>query len=200
MNKRKLEELIKSKGLSQEKLAAHLYVSVELMKEWINGKSLPCVDIIRRMAVILDEAPESLFDLFKPETHAVKAYEEKKELHSLMQAVFYNIENPQDLIDIFFVFSVRNSRGVIASSNGMAFTFTKVLARLHGNALIFSDESENLVVLGGNNLISVKPLHAYCNTFTIAVTVNIPVFPVEEVFIPETFRQDIFISCKKEDK
>lgn len=201
MKNREFDELTKSKGISQKDLAAELSVSIEQMQEWSTGKTLPSVEHIRQMAAILQETPEYIFDLFKPETHAIKAYEDKKELLSLMHAIFYNIEEAQDLIDLFFVFCIRNSRGIIANGKGMAFSFIKVFTRMHENALIFSDESENIVVLGRNNILSIKPLHTYCNVFTIAVTVNIPVFPIKEKkFNPEGFRQEIFIACKKEDK
>lgn len=201
MKKREFNELTRSKGVSQEELADKLHIPVELIREWLKGESLPCSKHIQQMAIILQQAPEYIFDLFKPETHAAKAYEDKEELLSLMYAIFHNIEDPQDLIDLCFMSFIRNSRGIIASSDGMAFSFNKVLSRMHGNTLIFSDESENIVVLGRNNMISVKPLHTNFNTFTAVVTVNIPVFPIDEKkFNPESFRQEIFIACKKEDK
>lgn len=192
--------LLKTKGMSEKELSEQLNVSMETIREWEDGTSLPSVENIRQMSAIFQETLEILFELFKPEMlHVKKDANTSKELCDLMKAIFYNMQEPEDFIDLFFAFSVRNSRGIIIVEDGRAFSFIRVLSKINGDAVIFADESDNIVVLTKRNMVSVRPVCISCNVYVTDINVNVPVFPEREKSVPKTFRQIIRIFCKKEE-
>ena len=193
-------KLLKSKGISQETIAQELNVSMETVQDWSAKEQIPELWQIKVLANILKEHEETLFDVFKPNTHAEKAMADKKEIAWLLKEIFYNIKSPQDLIEFSFFFAVRPSKGAILSRDDNIFFFTKIHWKKDSAAISFSDESGNTVVLTRHNIIKVKPIAIRYDVFMFIVTVNCPVFPITgEKFLPDEFKQEVCILYRKED-
>ncbi len=52
--KKRLAESIKQSGLTQQKIADKLGIKQQTVLEYINGKSLPALDTLANLCVILD--------------------------------------------------------------------------------------------------------------------------------------------------
>ncbi len=59
----KLIELRKRKGLTQEGLAAKLYVTRQAVSRWERGEVVPGIDMMKLIANVLDEPIMHLLDL-----------------------------------------------------------------------------------------------------------------------------------------
>ncbi len=170
MEKITLNRIMHQKGLTMSQLARKLRVPAACVRQWVCGSSLPQVAQIKQMAVVLEESEETMFATFKPQTLAKKAKEDGKELSMLFRRLFRHIESSQELVDLFFFFSIGRSHGIIAARDDRAFAFTKVHACLNGNAVIFADESDNLVVLTTQTIEEVRPVSMGYNVFIVIVT------------------------------
>ena len=102
-------KLLRNKGVSQEAIAQKLNVSVETIQDWIAKEQIPELWQIKELANILQEQEQTLFDIFKPDTHVEKAIADKKELDWLLKEIFYNTKSPQNLIEFSFFFAVRQT-------------------------------------------------------------------------------------------
>ena len=175
-------------------------MSVETIQDWIAKEQIPELWQIKELANILQEQEQTLFDIFKPDTHVEKAIADKKELDWLLKEIFYNTKSPQNLIEFSFFFAVRPSKGVILSRYDKIFFFPKIHWGKDKSAISFSDESNNTVVLTKHNIIKVKPITIKYDVFMFMVTVNYPIFPITgRKFLPDEFEQEVCILYRKED-
>ena len=58
----KLQELRKQKGLTQEQLAARLYVSRTAVSKWESGRGYPTIDSLKRIAEVFAVSVDDLLD------------------------------------------------------------------------------------------------------------------------------------------
>lgn len=61
----KLQELRKNKGLTQEELAAALYVSRTAVSKWESGRGLPSIDSLKQIAAFFDVSIDDLLSADK---------------------------------------------------------------------------------------------------------------------------------------
>lgn len=61
----KLQELRKNKGLTQEELAAALYVSRTAVSKWESGRGLPSIDSLKQISVFFDVSIDDLLSADK---------------------------------------------------------------------------------------------------------------------------------------
>ena len=82
----KLQELRKSKGLTQEALAEALHVSRTAVSKWESGRGLPSIDSLKAIAAFFGVTVDDLLSAEKLITIAQK--EHKKDLRSLYDLLF----------------------------------------------------------------------------------------------------------------
>ena len=61
----KLQELRKNKGLTQEELAAALYVSRTAVSKWESGRGLPSIDSLKQISAFFDVSIDDLLSVDK---------------------------------------------------------------------------------------------------------------------------------------
>lgn len=61
----KLQELRKNKGLTQEELAAALYVSRTAVSKWESGRGLPSIDSLKQISALFDVSIDDLLSADK---------------------------------------------------------------------------------------------------------------------------------------
>ena len=61
----KLQELRKNKGLTQEELAAALYVSRTAVSKWESGRGLPSIDSLKQISAFFDVSIDDLLSADK---------------------------------------------------------------------------------------------------------------------------------------
>lgn len=61
----KLQELRKNKGLTQEELAAALYVSRTVVSKWESGRGLPSIDSLKQISAFFDVSIDDLLSADK---------------------------------------------------------------------------------------------------------------------------------------
>ena len=73
----KLQELRKNKGLTQEELAAELYVSRTAISKWESGRGYPSIDSLKQIAGYFDVSVDALLSGDVLVTIAEKEYQSK---------------------------------------------------------------------------------------------------------------------------
>lgn len=106
----KLQELRRKKGLTQEELASHLYVSRTAVSKWESGRGYPNMDSLRAIAkfysVTLDE-------LLSSDEVLRIAEEDGKEKEKHVRDVVYGLLDCCALLFLFLPFFTERREGVI---------------------------------------------------------------------------------------
>ena len=84
----KLQELRKSRGLTQEKLAEMLYVSRTAISKWESGRGYPNIDSLKAISKCFSV---SLDDLLSSETILTIAEEDGKQKEDRMQSLVFGL-------------------------------------------------------------------------------------------------------------
>lgn len=179
MKNERFIQLRKEKGLSQEKIAEALLVSVATIRNWENGKSLPTIDDMNRLAALLCVSYQDIVAMFSPET--IKAKEERERdavLANKLFQLFMNCRTISEFSCIMALFADGNCAGVIMC-NEYVFPFEKIFAELYGSMVVFRDTSENFVALTAKNIASISPISAHFDVYTFDIDVKCPVFPTK---------------------
>lgn len=81
--KENIKKLRKTKGLTQEQLAQQLYVTRQLISKWEQGKSLPDIENLKKLASIFEVPLSDLLDDESVATITIKeAIKNKKSLNT----------------------------------------------------------------------------------------------------------------------
>ena len=134
----KLQELRRKKGLTQEELASHLYVSRTAVSKWESGRGYPNMDSLRAIAkfysVTLDE-------LLSSDEVLRIAEEDGKEKEKHVRDVVYGLLDCCALLFLFLPFFTERREGVIQ----IASLFSLKMLEIHGNDLphLASQRSDN---------------------------------------------------------
>ena len=65
MKNKKFLDLLKEKGLKNQRLADKLNVSVRSVEHWINGRNRPSIPYVIAMAKLFNMSVESVYKIFK---------------------------------------------------------------------------------------------------------------------------------------
>ena len=95
----KLQELRKSRGLTQEELAEMLYVSRTAISKWESGRGYPNIDSLKAISKCFSV---SLDDLLSSETILIIAEEDGKQKEGRMQSLVFGLLDCGFALLLFF--------------------------------------------------------------------------------------------------
>ncbi len=193
MSKIELKKLRENKKLTQEVVAEKMHIPITTIRKWEKGDSIPAYQDMKALAIILGVDEKEVINACAPKvTKVCSAQEYENELAGRLEEIFWGSSD----INVFFlissIFSIGSGRGVVLYDDN-AFPFSRVMSGELGEStcLILSDRNRNRIVLTRKNIIDVKPLKAIYDVFSFEITVNCPLFPVDEKYDPAQFEQVI---------
>ena len=137
----KLQELRKSKGLTQEELAEALYVSRTAISKWESGRGYPSIDSLKEISRFFSVSIDELLSGEKLISIAEK--ENKANLQNMCHLLFGMMDLCAVLLIILPLYS-KTAENYISSVNLVAYTETAALNRWIYWGLFLS-----LILLGG---------------------------------------------------
>ena len=166
----KLQELRKSRGLTQEELAEALFVSRTAISKWESGRGYPSIDSLKEIAgffsVTIDEllSGEKLLSIAEKENQS-----NLENLCSMLAGV----------IDIFYFLLIvlplypKTMDGFVASVNLIAYTETTAL-----NRLVYWGISLLLIVIGIIEIALVQLKITRAHKLKLAVSMSLSILAV----------------------
>jgi transcriptional regulator with XRE-family HTH domain len=163
----KLQELRKSKGLTQEELAEALYVSRTAVSKWESGRGYPSIDSLKEISKYF---AVSIDDLLSGETLLFLAEKENKSTIRNMCSLLFGILDICSFLLIILPLYPNTVGGQISSVNLFAFSGASQTNRFLYWILFLS-----LIVLGLANiaLTRFKPDKTYRNITTTSMLLSI---------------------------
>ena len=122
----KLQELRKSRGLTQEELAEALYVSRTAVSKWESGRGYPSIDSLKEISNYFSVSIDDLLSGEKLISIAEK--ENKNNIRNMCNLLFGMADFFSFLLIILPLYS-KTSGGYICSVNLFAYTETAVINR-----------------------------------------------------------------------
>ena len=166
----KLQELRKSRGLTQEELSEVLYVSRTAVSKWESGRGYPSIDSLKEISIFFSISIDDLLSTDKLLSIAEK--ENKANLQSMCDFLF-------GLLDIFAIILIvlplypNVKEGFVYSVNLFAYTQTTSLNRLLYWIMIVS-----LVAVGIIKLLLTKLDMPSYNQIVTRVSMTISILAV----------------------
>ena len=114
---KKLQELRKQKGLTQEELAKHLYVSRAAISKWEQGRGYPGIDSLKAIASFFSLTVDEL--LCSNEVMRIAEAEQKKKDRGIRDLVLGLLDLSVAML-LFLPFFAARGAGVIQSSSLLA--------------------------------------------------------------------------------
>ena len=115
----KLQELRKSKGLTQEELAAALYVSRTAVSKWESGRGYPSIDSLKMIAkffaVTVDE-------LISGEEVLTIAKEESKQRENKLRTLVFGLVDVSTILLLFLPLFGQKADGIVKSVSLISLT------------------------------------------------------------------------------
>lgn len=174
------KELREKKGFSQEKLAEKLYVSVKTIRKWERGDSIPEIESIKSLAVILDIDEKDIMGMFDIEnTEYNKAMSKHLEMGELFANLFWTITTHDQFFKLCSLFSDLKYEGVIIYNDSL-FHFSKIITDNNIDAAVLSDSNDNYVTLTPHNVNIVKPISFDYDIFAFCCETHSPIFPLKD--------------------
>lgn len=106
----KLQELRKSRGLTQEELAARLYVSRTAVSKWESGRGYPGIESLKAIASFFSVTVD---DLLSTEAVLSIAQEEKRQTEEYLRDLIYGLLDLCMALLLFLPFFARDGEGVV---------------------------------------------------------------------------------------
>ena len=115
----KLQELRKRKGLTQEELAAYLYVSRAAVSKWESGRGYPSIDSLKAIAKFFGVTVDELLS-----SHEVLsiAEEDQKEKESRFRALVFGLLDCSMALFLFLPLFREETGGIIRDVSLLALT------------------------------------------------------------------------------
>ena len=123
----KLQELRKSRGLTQEELAAALYVSRAAVSKWESGRGYPSIDSLKQLSDFFTVSIDSL--LSSREALSIAEEDHKQKRTQLLDLIFGLMDLSVLLFCILPLFGQPSGDAVLAVS---LFALTEISAYLKG--------------------------------------------------------------------
>ena len=108
----KLQELRKQKGLTQEELAASLYVSRTAISKWESGRGYPNIESLKSIAKFFSV---TLDELFSTDEVLAIAEEDSKQKEKHFRDLVYGLLDICIALLLFLPFFAENAAGIIQS-------------------------------------------------------------------------------------
>ena len=109
---KKLQELRKQKGLTQEELAARLYVSRTAISKWESGRGYPNIESLKAIAKFFSLTVDRLLSTDEVLTIAV---EDSKQKENYLRDLIYGMLDICVALLLFLPFFAKNADGIIQS-------------------------------------------------------------------------------------
>ena len=183
---KKLQELRKQKGLTQEEVAEALFVSRSAVSKWESGRGYPGIDSLKEIAGLFSVTVDELLSGEEILSLAEKDSREKKE--SLRNLIF-SLLDLAALMLLFLPLFAQRENGVISEvsllsleslsplSKGMYFGFVFLSALFGASTLILQGKTNpfwkkiklpcSFVLSGAGTLIFILGLHPYGASFLL---------------------------------
>ena len=123
----KLQELRKSKGLTQEELAQKLFVSRTAISKWESGRGYPSIDSLKEIAKFFSISIDEL--LSSNEVLSI-AEEDSKEKENRSRDLVYALLDLSALLLLFLPFFGQKSSGIIQDVSLLALTSVSVYIKV----------------------------------------------------------------------
>lgn len=191
----KFASLRKSKKLTQAQLAEKMLVSIELIHKWDTGSSVPPADEIKKLSQILGTSQKEILDCFMPSQTKVEQFlDEEDKMYKLLLDLILDTKTAEQFIALGHLFSNYSSSSGIVTYSNYIFPFTHIKSEIDGNAIIFLDDDNNMIVLTINNIKTINPISTTYDVYTFSLEVGCPIFPVEGQYCSQNFSQHIKVS------
>ena len=115
----KLQELRKQKGLTQEELAAALYVSRTAISKWESGRGYPNIDSLKALAKFFSVTVD---DLLSGEQVLTIAEAEQKKQETCLCDLVFGLLNLSAAMFLFLPFFGEGTHGVVQHTSLLALT------------------------------------------------------------------------------
>ena len=136
---KKLSELRRAKGLTQEELAAALYVSRTAVSKWESGRGYPNIESLKAIASFFSVTLDEL--LSTNEAVALAEEDQKRDRARLCNTVFGCLDLSMLLLLVLPLFAAREEAGAVAvsllSSGGVRLSFQILSAVLIVGSALF---------------------------------------------------------------
>ena len=123
----KLQELRKSKGLTQEELAQKLFVSRTAISKWESGRGYPSIDSLKEIAKFFSI---SIDELLSTNEVLTLAEEDSKEKENRSRDLVYALLDLSALLLLFLPFFGQKSSGIIQDVSLLALTSVSVYIKV----------------------------------------------------------------------
>ena len=123
----KLQELRKSKGLTQEELAQKLFVSRTAISKWESGRGYPSIDSLKEIAKFFSI---SIDELLSSNEVLTLAEEDSKEKERRSRDLVYALLDLSVLLLLFLPFFGQKSSGIIQDVSLLALTSVSVYIKV----------------------------------------------------------------------
>ena len=140
----KLQELRKQRGLTQEELAGHLYVSRTAISKWESGRGYPNIDSLKAIAAFFSVSVDAL--LSTSEALGV-AEEERRQREGRLTALAIGLPDLCMAMLLFLPFFAVNAAGAVQSTSLVALTQARAYLRVAYLAAVLVTALTGAVVL-----------------------------------------------------
>ena len=147
----KLQELRKSRGLTQEELAEMLYVSRTAISKWESGRGYPSIDSLK---AISKSFSVSLDDLLSSETILTIAEEDGKQKENRMKSLVFGVLDCGFVLFLFLPLFGQRENGIVREVS--LFAMNSALPYIKAVFLFFSA----LTIISGILLLALQNCQA----------------------------------------
>ena len=147
----KLQELRKSRGLTQEELAEMLYVSRTAISKWESGRGYPSIDSLKAISKCFSV---SLDDLLSSETILTIAEEDGKQKENRMKSLVFGVLDCGFVLFLFLPLFGQREKGIVREVS--LFAMNSALPYIKAVFLFFSA----LTIISGFLLLALQNCQA----------------------------------------
>lgn len=191
----KFTMLRESHNLTQEQLAEKMWCPIEIIHKWEQGTSIPYADDIKKLSQILETSQKEILDCFMPsQTNVEQFLDEEDKMYKLLLDLILDTKTAEQFIALGHLFSNYSSSSGIVTYSNYIFPFTHIKSEIDGNAIIFLDDDNNMIVLTINNIKAIIPISTTYDVYSFSLEVGCPIFPVEGQYCSQDFSQHINVA------